>query len=227
VAPSAFTGPQLGQPAGPAPRLRTLLVTGDSMSQPLDADLARALADKGVRTVRDAHLGTAISKPLLADWRELSAQQEQAQRPDAVVMFLGANEGFPLQVGRRTVACCGPAWAAEYATRARTMIANYLDGGAHRLYWILIPAPRDPARARIATTVNAAIRVAAAAFGAQAVVVDDTRIFTPKGFRNAMRVDGRQQIVRQPDGIHLNDLGAQVLGRTMLGQLARSFAIGR
>ena len=38
--------------------LKTLLVTGDSLAQPLDVQLARRLAGDGVRTVRDAHLGT-------------------------------------------------------------------------------------------------------------------------------------------------------------------------
>ena len=38
-------------------------------------------------------------------------------RPDAVVVFIGANEGFPMPgPGGRAVQCCGPQWAAVYAT---------------------------------------------------------------------------------------------------------------
>ena len=34
-------------------------------------------------------------------------------------------------------------------------------------------------------------------------------LFTPGGrYRDAMEVDGRRQIVREPDGIHLNGRGA-------------------
>ena len=41
--------------------LETLLVTGDSLSTPLDTELARRLAPDGVEVIRDPHLGTGIS----------------------------------------------------------------------------------------------------------------------------------------------------------------------
>ena len=46
VAPEAFDPIKLGLPAPPKHRLRTLLVTGDSMSMPLDSDLARVLTPR-------------------------------------------------------------------------------------------------------------------------------------------------------------------------------------
>jgi len=51
VTADAFDPAELGI-AGPKPvQLHTLLVTGDSMSMPLDLVLARALAGKGVKVV--------------------------------------------------------------------------------------------------------------------------------------------------------------------------------
>ena len=114
---------------------RTLLVTGDSLAQPLDVELARRLASHGVRTVRDARLGTGISKSDLLDWGRLSAAQVRKDKPDAIVFFLGANEGFPFEgADGNVVGCCGPAWAAQYATRARQMMQTYRqDGDGPRL----------------------------------------------------------------------------------------------
>ncbi len=223
VPPQAFAPAALGERPPPR-RLRTLLVTGDSMSQPLDAILARRLADDGARTTRDVHLGSGISKDFVVDWPSLAAEQAADQEPDAVAVFLGANEGFPMRSGDGEVECCGPAWAAAYATKARVMMDRYRRGGATQVLWLLIPAPRDPERARVARTVNAAVRVAAGAFGAQVAVIDTPAMFTPGGrFRSAMPVAGREQIVRNPDGIHLNEQGAELLADVVERQLRTTF----
>jgi hypothetical protein len=227
VTRDAFDPAALGQkPAAPTRALHTLLVTGDSLSTPLDTEMAKRLAGRsGVRTIRDPHLGTGISKSLLVDWGQLSADQVKRDRPDAVVVFIGANEGFPLpgQEGKN-VECCGPDWAAVYATRVRRMMETYRRRGAGRVYGLTLPAPRDSDRRDIARTVNASIYAAAAPYRAQVRVLDMSAIFTP-GFkyRDAMDVDGRKQIVRESDGIHLNDVGVRPAADAVLQALARDF----
>lgn len=225
VTPEAFDPAALGGKAILVPRLGTLLVTGDSLSQPLDLELARRLASGGVKVIREPHLGTGISKSDLVDWGSLSTQQVRTSKPDAVVFFLGANEGFPFTVGGRSVSCCGPAWAAQYATRARRMMETYRRGGAARVYWLTLPAQRAPARQKIAHVVNAAIVAAAQPYRAQVRVVDMSIVFTPgERFRASMPVAGRNTIVREPDGIHLNEAGASVAADIVLGRLKEDFA---
>ncbi len=167
VTPDAFDPAELGD-RPPAPRaLRTLLVTGDSLVQPLDLELARGLAGGPVRVVRDPHIGTGISKTDLLDWGKLSAAQVKKENPDAVVIFLGANEGFSMPgPDGKPVDCCGAGWAAVYATRVRRVMDAYRRRGIGRVYWLLLPAQRDGARQRVARTVNAAILAAAAAYRA-------------------------------------------------------------
>jgi len=225
VGPEAFDPRALGAPPPPRRPLRTLLVTGDSMTMPLDAELARRLAPRGVDTIRDAHIGTGISKSDLLDWGALSRRQAQKDRADAVVVFIGANEGFALPgANGRPVECCGPAWAAAYATRVRTMMNTYRRNGASRVYWLMLPLPRDGDRREIARTVNAAIDVAAAPYGAQVRVLDLASVFTPGGrYRVSMRVDGRDTIVRKPDGVHLSDAGAAVAADLVQRALQRDF----
>ncbi|UGS36888.1 DUF459 domain-containing protein [Capillimicrobium parvum] len=227
VGPEAFDPRALG--AAPAPRrpLRTLLVTGDSMTMPLDAELARRLASRGVDTTRDPHIGTGISKSDLLDWGALSSKQARQDRADAVVVFIGANEGFPLpssRPGGKAVECCGPAWAAAYATRVRTMMDTYRRNGASRVYWLQLPLPRDGDRREIARTVNAAIAVAAQPYRSQVRVLDLAAVFTPGGrYRVSMPVDGRDTIVRKPDGVHLSDAGAQLAADLVQRDLERDF----
>lgn len=223
----AFDPRELGErPVAPRP-LRRLLVTGDSLAMPLDAVLARRFADAGgdVAVARDPKVGTALSQTDLVDWGAASRQQVDDRAPEAVVVFIGANEGFPMEgPDGREVECCGRAWAAVYAQRARQMMDTYRQGGGARVYWLLLPAPRDRARQEISRAVNAAIRVAAQPYRAQVRVVDLARTFTPGGrYRDAMQVGGRERIVRESDGIHLNEEGARVAADVVLADIAADF----
>jgi lysophospholipase L1-like esterase len=225
VPPESFEPSDLGVEPRPPRKLDTLLVTGDSLSMPLDVEIARRAAGGDAEVVRDPHIGTGISKTGLVDWGKLSTQQVREHEPDAVVVFIGANEGFPLPGPRgRQVECCGPEWAAEYAYRVRRMMNTYRQAGKARVYWLTLPAPRDDDRREIARAVNAAISVAAEPYRAQVRVLDMSELFTPGGsYRDAITVDGRRQIVREADGVHLNGTGAGVAAEVVLDAIRRDF----
>ncbi|HEX4511399.1 MAG TPA: hypothetical protein VH328_15015, partial [Burkholderiaceae bacterium] len=53
VTPEAFDPAAIGAPAPARRPLHTVLVTGDSLSTPLDLELARRLSGNGVRVLRD------------------------------------------------------------------------------------------------------------------------------------------------------------------------------
>jgi lysophospholipase L1-like esterase len=225
VTPEAFDPETIGAPAPPRRRLHTLLVTGDSMVEPLDDDLAQKLAPKGVRVIPDAHVGTGLSSTLIVNWAKLSAYQVQQYHPEAVVVFIGANEGFPMTgPNGHEVECCSAEWAAIYANRVRQVANTYRQAGAARVYWITLPTPRDPARQTIARVVNAAIPVALAPWAAEIRVIDSVPIFTPGGvYRDSMKIDGVPTIVRKSDGIHLNEAGSSLLATYVLGAIGRNF----
>jgi lysophospholipase L1-like esterase len=224
VTPDAFDPASTGTQPPPRRALHTLLVTGDSMAMPLDADLAQQLAPKGVRVVRDPHIGTGISSTFVVDWGTLSALQVKQDHPDAVVVFIGANDGFPMTgADGRQVSCCSAAWAAIYANRARQIANTYRQNGTTRVYWITLPTPREAARQAIARVVNAAIGVAAQPWADQVRVINSVPIFTPDGYRDSMPIGGVNTIVRESDGVHLNNAGSNVLAGYVLNELARDF----
>lgn len=226
VTRDAFDARSLGIKPMPPPRLRTVLVTGDSMVQGLDAKIARAFASSGssVSVVRDAHIGTAISQPDILDWGRESVAQVHKDRPQAVVMFLGANEGFPISAGSSQLRCCGLGWTTVYANRVRQMMNTYRQAGAARVYWLELPAPESRARQQISRAVNAAIGVAAEPYRAQVRVIDLSSVFTPGGrYRASMQVGGQPTIVRQADGVHLNDAGAGVALPVLLNAMRGDF----
>jgi len=225
VSPESFDRAALDGKGEKPPPLKKLLVTGDSLAQPLDVELARRLAADGVRVERDPHIGTGVSKSDFVDWGKLSSRQTRERRPDAVVVFIGANEGFPLPAGRQgEVDCCGGDWAAAYAFRVRRMMNTYRRRGAARVYYLRLPLPRDKGRQEIARAVNAAIDVAAVPYAAHVRVLDMTQTFTPGGrYRDTMTVNGGKRIVRRPDGIHLSDVGAGVAAEAVVQAIRRDY----
>ena len=215
-------------PVATAPQpLHKLLVTGDSLSTPLDIQIARKLADQGagVQVIRDPHLATGISNTGLVDWSKLSTTQAQDDRPDAAVLFIGANEGYPMPgPSGKPVSCCGPQWEAIFRSRVSQMMFNYLNGGVKRIYWLTVPTQRDPARKPIADAVNRAVRQAAAPLGGRVRVVDLIPTFTPGDtYRDSIPIDGKDTIVRVSDGIHLNEAGSSVAADLVLQEIGRDF----
>lgn len=225
VTPDAFDRTALGEePAPPARPLETVLVTGDSMALILDAELARRFAGSDVKVVRDPRIGTGLSISDVVDWGKLSVSQIGKHAPEAIVVFIGANDGYDLEYAGKNYRCCGPEWAAAYATRARTVMNTFRQDGEARVYWMLLPAPRDEDRRRIARVINLAGSVAASPYGAQVRLLDMSEIFTPDfEFRSSMDVDGKETLVRQADGIHLNQAGNEIAADTVVEALRADY----
>lgn len=221
----AFDPVELGLDPPPRPPLGTLLVTGDSLSTPLDVELAKRLAGGGVDVTRDPHLAAAISRPELIDWGALSAKQVADHHPDAVVVFIGANEFYPIpdETGK-PVDCCGVEWAALLSGRMRQMMNTYRQAGAARVYWLTVPAVRDADRQDVERVVDAAVEVAAEPWRSQVRVIDLNALFTPgEVYSDAIDINGEETIVRESDGIHLNEAGAGVAANAVLEAIDRDF----
>lgn len=192
----------------------TILATGDSMIQVVDSFLKQRLGRRGVRVQSDARISTGISKPFMLDWVSLARRQARSRRPTAAVIFIGANDGFPIA----GAPCCGDAWVRRYAVRVRRMIAAYRRGGASRVYWLTLPTPRKSQFARVFRGVNAALRLAQPELAGAGRLIDTGAVFAPGGrFRARWR---------QSDGVHLNVAGASRAAKLVIDQMRRDGLIG-
>ena len=203
-------------------RLR-LLATGDSMIQIVDSYLKQRLGRRRGATVRsDARIGSGVSKPAMLDWVRKARGQASSFKPDVTVVFLGANDGFPIG----GVPCCEQAWVAAYAKRVEAMMRSYLRGGRSYVYWLTLPTPRRASFVRIYSRVNVAIKRAAERVGDGARVIDIARVFTPGGrFRQSITFRGRTINARQPDGVHLSTAGASVAATLVMDRLRADRAL--
>ena len=225
VTADAFDPAAIGEEPVDAGELETVLVTGDSLSTPLDQEVARRLSPDGVEVIQDPHLASGISNDAIVDWGQLSTAQVEEHSPDAVVMFMGANEGYDFEgPDGEKVACCGAEWAAIYASRVRQMANTYRQDGDARLYWLKQPLPRDPERQELQKVVNEAIEVGVAPWRSQVRVLETDATFTPDGtYTDSIEVEGESTIVREGDGIHLNDVGSGIAADQVLEAMRDDF----
>ena len=195
-----------------------VLATGDSMIQIIDSYLQQRIGSGPARVRSDAHISTGISKPSLLDWPAHAMRRARGMRPDVTVMFLGANDGFPMA----GAGCCGRAWRLEYARRARGMMRTYARGGRARVYWLLLPAPRGGNFRKVYFAVNAALRRAARGLEDDVRLIDLVEVFTPGWrYRDSMQIGGRTVRVRQSDGVHLNTTGASLAATLVIRAMRR------
>jgi hypothetical protein len=199
-----------------------VLATGDSMIQIVDGFLAKELRPKHFSLRSDAHVGTGISKPFLLDWVKHARYLARTYRPQATVVFLGANEGFPLRWRGERRNCCSRAWRMAYSARAQAMMHSLERGGAARVYWLTLPAARPHGWNHIYRSVNLALTSAAKREGDGVRLLDMGAIFTPSGhFQQTIKRGGHRVSVRQRDGIHLNVAGARIAARYVVRQMHR------
>ena len=59
-----------------------------------------------LRVKRDAHVGTGLSKPFQLNWPRHARRMARRYHPRASVVFIGANDGFPLRYHGKRRDCC-------------------------------------------------------------------------------------------------------------------------
>jgi lysophospholipase L1-like esterase len=188
-----------------------VLTTGDSMMLTLSSVLERRLR---ARVRDDIYIGSGITKPSVVDWAALPARQLRANDQDATVITLGMADVYPLD----GIECCGEAWTAEYARRARRVMRAYARGG-RALVWLNLPYPRDARHAPAVTAVNAAVASASAGL-LRVRVLDLAAMLTPDGvYRGSLERDGRTIRLRRDDGVHLAGGGARIVARALAAEL--------
>jgi hypothetical protein len=193
------------------------------MIQIIDGFLEQRLQSARVGVHSDARISTGISKPFMLNWPLHARAQARRLKPDVTVVFIGANDGFPLRTrsGHR-VACCGSAWIGAYARRASGMMTSYARRGAGSVYWATLPAPRSASFRRVYRAVNAALRDAARRHPGEVHLIRLARFFTPGyRFRQSVRWHGRVVSVRQADGVHLNVSGASIAAALIIRAMRR------
>ena len=151
TAPPVAAGARAVTAAAPL-RVKTI---GDSFAQPLGIDMDKFASQSGVMEAESEHkISSGICLPEYYNWpARISQIMADDPAPEAVVLFLGANDDKVMQANGKKIEQLTPAWREEYTRRAGAVMDIVGQRGA-RLYWVGMPVMRDKWRRDNATALN-------------------------------------------------------------------------
>jgi uncharacterized protein len=199
-----------------------LLVTGDSEAEFVGQRVVDQAPAGLVEAATVARNATGLTNPAFFNW-ELNAQQEiDARDPDAVIMAIGGNDGFNVEVAGQLYGPDDPEWQTEYARRVAVVMRELSENGRRPVYWVPPPTARDDEFNAIYGSQNRAVEQAARAVpGARYVDVYNT--INGGKYSDELTIDGRRVLARQSDGVHFTREGAVVPTRLILRAMARDY----
>jgi uncharacterized protein len=198
---------------------RFVALVGDSMmAVGLSNVLLRETAgNENLRVVKAFRSGTGLARPDVFDWMEEYPAMIGDEKPDAIIVAIGANDGQGFVEDGKVLAFGSDAWVKVYAQRT-TDFLNLLTQDGARVVWVGLPPMKSSAyNERIGEINRLAFAVVsqnpqATWWNPQPLIGDDTG-----GFRETETAgDGKTTRIRAADGIHLSDDGAALLSPTLV-----------
>jgi lysophospholipase L1-like esterase len=223
VAPDGL--PPLPTPT-PATPLRVLTV-GDSLGIDFGQVLVNDLAGTGVVTaVLDGHIDTGLSRPDYFDWQSELRSDLARYQPQAVVVFIGANDPQSLLEGGTALQYGSAAWNVVYSQRVAVFMQAATHAGA-RVLWVGMPPMADPVLNGKMQVLNGIFQTEAAShtgvtYFASWPLMSDGQAHYATFLPDA---SGNEVQVREPDGTHISVPGAERLSRAVMTVMARSWDV--
>ncbi len=215
--------PVLRTPTAAAP-LR-VWIGGDSLVNDLGPALARRLADvEEVEADVDARVATGLTRPDYFDWPARFLDVATGADPEVMVVMLGANDAQGIVTPAGEVHQTGSAgWEAEYRRRVAGVMDLLADAEGDRLVlWIGLPPMRDAGFDERMGTQSRIYASEAASRPWVRFVSTAEALGDPAGRYAAVLPDAGGDLVdlRQGDGIHLSNAGADRVAGTIIDELA-------
>ena len=188
------------------------------MAVGLSATLLRqAAGNKDLRMIKAFRSGTGLARPEVFNWMDEYPAMLGAEKPDVVIVAIGANDGQGFVVDGKVLPYGSEGWQKVYQDRLASYLAMVSSTGAH-VVWVGLP----PMRIAVYNQKIAAINRIAYTVVSQSpqatwwnpvsFVGDDSG-----GFREfATLPNGQSMRLRATDGIHFSDEGAGLLTNVLM-----------
>jgi hypothetical protein len=198
---------------------RVVALAGDSMmAVGLSATLLRqAAGNKNLRMVKVFRSGTGLARPEVFDWMDEYPAMLGAEKPDVVIVAIGANDGQGFVVDGKVMPYGSADWRKVYQERLAGYLAMVGAGGA-RVVWVGLPPMRLPIYDEKIAAINR-IAYTVVSQSPQATWWNPVSyVGDPAGkFREFADLgNGKTMRLRAADGIHLSDEGAGLLTAVLM-----------
>jgi lysophospholipase L1-like esterase len=198
---------------------RVVALAGDSMmAVGLSSTLMRqAAGNKNLRIVKVFRSGTGLARPEVFNWMNEYPAMLGAEKPDVVIVAMGANDGQGFVVDGKVLPCGSEDWRKVYQER----VANYLamvEASGARVVWVGLPPMRVSVYDEKIAGINR-IAYTVVSQSPQAVWWNPASYVGDEAgkFREFVTLaNGRTMRLRAEDGIHFSDEGAGLLTTVLM-----------
>ena len=224
--PTPTPRPHMRAPSAHAPL--QIYVAGDSLAERLGDSVARAASDTGVmETDIDARISTGLARPDVFDWPARLGQVSAKDKPDVMVLMFGGNDAQGVLTPAGEVYQPGSdGWRAEY--RRRVILAMDAASAPGRLvFWVGMPAMRDAGFEVNISQIEQIGRDVASSRD-DVIYIDAHRILSDASGKYTPYLaadDGTQELVREPDGIHVTRAGGDRLAAQIMSWIQAEIAV--
>lgn len=198
-------------------------IAGDSDAGAFGPALIASIEATGVvETTLDYKVSSGLTRPDFYDWPARLREVIPAEDPQIVVVTFGGNDAQDITIDGRSRGTTTEEWKAEYGKRVGEVM-DYLTENGRTLIWVGIPNASTPEFTARLEPLRAVTMEQAAARPDKVVYVDAWARFTGRDGGYAEYVvdprDGQIKPVRQSDGFHLNQNGADILSLDIAEQV--------
>ncbi len=206
-------------PAQPTAKPKRILVIGDSMMQ-VTAHAFNRRIDR-IPEVENRHhtsLGSGLARLDVFDWLAKIQELVDDFDPDATVVWFGANDLQPMQTADGVIRPGTPEWSAEYQRRVGVAMDRLSARKGAYVYWLELPDMRDRRIQSDVALINGVLVTAAGNRERAFFVPTRTLLSREPGAYSPYIVGPRGMPVqiRDPDGVHLNRAGADLMTEHLL-----------
>ncbi|NNE72436.1 MAG: DUF459 domain-containing protein [Acidimicrobiales bacterium] len=198
-----------------------IFVGGDSQAEFLNYGLIDRSGGLGLPSEVDARwqISTGLARPDVFNWPAELAAVIEADDPEAVVLFLGANDSQDMATDAGVAKDGSPEWEAEYRRRLEITM-DLLRAPHRRVFWVAQPPMQDGELNQDLQPVNA-VAESIAAERDWVIWIDAYAQFGgDDGFSTYLPdAEGNEVKVRAGDGVHLSQDGANWLAESVIAAM--------
>ena len=205
----------------------TVLEIGDSLGEDLGIGMENALAaSPQVHLEADAVGDTGLSNQGYYNWPVHLESELQEYHPQVVVIMLGGNDmqGFVNGTAIESVGTAG--WKAAYTARVGEML-DEATAAAAKVVWVGMPIMESPSFSGEMAELNSIYQSQVKGHEGATYFASWSLFANSAGQYVGTKPgpNGETLVLHDPDGIHLDGDGCNLLGRAVVAELTKLYGI--